>query len=213
MQGIVNRRPAIFLDKDGTLTPDIPFNVDPLLIDLAPCAPEGLSLLADAGYQLVVISNQSGVARGYFAEGDLAAVERRICELLAKHGLALEGFYFCPHHPQGVVPEHSISCDCRKPRPGLLLQAANELNLDLAASWMIGDILDDIEAGHSAGCRAALLLNGGERQWHLTSLRRPELYADDLADAADKILKFRYRVDAEAISAAFDREGSHVGTP
>src|SRR5829696_5662353 len=152
-------RPAIFLDKDGTLVQDVPYNVAPERVLLAPGADVALPRLARRGYQLVVISNQSGVARGYFDESALAGVERRIRELLDEIGVPLAGFYYCPHYAAGCVAEYSIDCDCRKPKPGLLLRAAMDLDLDLTASWMIGDILDDVEAGHAAGCRSILLLN------------------------------------------------------
>jgi D-glycero-D-manno-heptose 1,7-bisphosphate phosphatase len=182
------RFPAIFLDKDGTLIDDVPYNVDPALIRLAPGAAEGTALLARSGYKLVVVSNQSGVARGLFAEGALIGVEQRIRLLLAEMDVELAGFYYCPHHPQGLVSRYAIVCQCRKPAPGLLLSAARELDLDLAHSWLIGDILDDIAAGHRAGCRAVLVDNGNETQWRWSSERRPEFMAQDLAAAARTIL-------------------------
>src|SRR6478609_3356058 len=148
--------PAVFVDKDGTLINDVPYNVDPSLIELAPGAAEGAALLSAAGFALVVVSNQSGIARGLFPESAIAAVEARIRELLAECEVRLAGFYYCPHHPQGQVERYSMGCDCRKPAPGMLIRAAEELSLDLARSWMVGDILDDVEAGHRAGCRSIL---------------------------------------------------------
>src|SRR4051794_39103249 len=145
--------PAVFLDKDGTLIDDVPYNVDPRRIELAQGAAEGAAVLSEAGYALVVVSNQSGVARGIFTEDALPAVEHRIRELLANFDVPLAGFYYCPHHPLGSIPRYAAQCSCRKPQPGMILQAAKELRLDLAESWLIGDILDDIEAGHRAGCR------------------------------------------------------------
>jgi D-glycero-D-manno-heptose 1,7-bisphosphate phosphatase len=180
--------PAVFLDKDGTLIDDLPYNVDPARIQFAPGAAHGADLLARAGYALVVVSNQSGVARGMFAEEALTAVERRVRELLADFGVPLAGFYYCPHHPAGVVPHYSQSCNCRKPQPGMLLQAANDLNLLLHESWLVGDILDDVEAGNRAGCRTALIDNGHESQWKWNPRRRPDVVAEDLAAAARAIL-------------------------
>src|SRR5438093_11179442 len=110
--------PAVFLDKDGTLIEDVPYNVDPGQITLAPGAAEGAALLAEAGYALVVVSNQSGVARGLFKEDALIAVERRLRELLAVLDVPLAGFFYCPHHPQGKVPRYATVCSCRKPAPG-----------------------------------------------------------------------------------------------
>src|SRR3712207_3425501 len=126
---------AVFLDKDGTLIENVPYNVDPNQIKLSPGAIEGLLSLQEAGYKLIVITNQSGVAHGYFQESALLAVEARLHQLLAAEGIHLAGFYYCPHHPGGVVPEFAIACDCRKPAPGLLLGAANKHNIDLRSSW------------------------------------------------------------------------------
>ncbi len=182
------RRRAVFLDKDGTLVEDVPYNVDPDRIRLASGAVAGLFALHAAGYRLVVVSNQSGVARGFFPESALRGVEDRLRELLADAGIPLAGFYYCPHHPQGRVAEFAGTCRCRKPAPGLLLWAARELNLDLGGSWMVGDILDDVQAGRAAGCRAVLIDNGHETEWVMTPGRNPDLVAADLAEAARRIL-------------------------
>jgi len=181
--------PAIFLDKDGTLIADVPYNVDPALIRPLPGALDGARALHAAGYRLVVITNQSGVARGSFPERALIAVEATLRDLLGAAGVPLAGFYYCPHHPDGSVPAYAVACDCRKPAPGMLLRAAGDLDLDLARSWMIGDILNDVEAGHRAGCRAALVDNGGETEWLPGPDRTPDLTAPDLATAARLILE------------------------
>jgi histidinol-phosphate phosphatase family protein len=175
---------AVFLDKDGTLVEDVPYNVDPTLIRLMPGAAEGLRLLDAAGYRLVVVSNQSGVARGYFAEEALAAVKERLRELLEGAGVPLAGFFYCPHHPKGVVPAYAVACDCRKPAPGLIFRAARDLGLDPAQAWFVGDILDDVEAGRAAGCRTIFLDNGHETEWRLSPERTPHFKAADLAAAA-----------------------------
>jgi D-glycero-D-manno-heptose 1,7-bisphosphate phosphatase len=188
MQNTHPPTPAVFLDKDGTLIDDVPYNVNPRRIQLAPGAMEGAGLLAEAGFALVVVSNQSGIARGLFDAREIVAVERRVRDLLAAEGVPLAGFYYCPHHPQGKVPRYSIDCDCRKPRPGMILDAADDLELDLDRSWMVGDILDDVEAGHRAGCRTVLIDNGHETLWRWNPLRRPDVVAPDLAVAARVIL-------------------------
>ena len=177
-------RPAIFLDKDGTLIDNVPYNVDPALMELAPSAEEALTVWHEAGYALVVVSNQSGIARGYFAESDLEAVEARLHELLTESGVPLAGFYYCPHHPDGQVAAYAIACECRKPAPGLILAAASELGVDLAQSWLVGDILDDIEAGRRSGCRTVLIENGNETQWRKGQEREPHAIAPNLASAA-----------------------------
>ena len=181
--------PAVFLDKDGTLIVDVPYNVDPALIVLAPGVEAGLTRLRAAGYRFVVVSNQSGVARGRFGVEALGPVEARLRELLGAFGVELAGFRFCPHHPAGSVPAYARACDCRKPAPGMLVEAARALGLDLARSWMIGDILHDVEAGHRAGCRAALIANGNETEWLPGPGRTPDLAAPDLDQAATLILQ------------------------
>jgi histidinol-phosphate phosphatase family protein len=178
----------VFLDKDGTLVEDVPYNIDPARIRLTPRAAEGLRRLHGAGYQLVVVSNQSGVARGFFAEEALAAVWRRLGALLAEAGVPLAGCYYCPHHPLGVVPAYARVCDCRKPLPGLLHRAARERMLDLERSWTVGDILDDVEAGQRAGCRTVLVDNGHETEWVYSAWRVPNRIAANLAEAAEIIL-------------------------
>ncbi|MCU0509940.1 MAG: HAD family hydrolase [Anaerolineae bacterium] len=182
---------AVFLDKDGTLVVDVPYNVDPDRMALMPGAGEALRRLSDAGYELIVVSNQSGVARGLFAESALSAVEQRLREMLAEYGAALSGFYYCPHHPAGAVSEYAVECDCRKPAPGLILRAAAEHGIDFSGSWMIGDILNDVEAGRRAGCRTILLDNGNETEWELSRERLPDCVVSDLRHAADRILRSR----------------------
>ena len=177
--------PAIFLDKDGTLIEDVPYNVDPARMTLALGAREGCAALHEAGYRLVVVTNQSGVARGLFAEDALAAVETRLRAML---GVPLAGVFHCPHHPDGTVPRYAVDCACRKPLPGLLRHAAIRLDIDLAQSWMIGDILNDVEAGRRAGCRTVLIDNGNETEWVGGALRTPDHKAADLAEAAIAIL-------------------------
>lgn len=169
---------AVFVDKDGTLVEDVPYNVDPERIALAPGAEEAIRRFAESGYRVIVVSNQPGAALGLFPEERLRGVEERLRELLDD---ALDGFYYCPHHPEA-------GCRCRKPSPGMLLRAAREHGIELERSWMIGDILDDVEAGRRAGCRTVLIDNGNETEWNMSEVRRPDLAAADLAEAAAMIL-------------------------
>jgi len=175
--------PAVFLDKDGTLLEDVPYNVDPDRMRWTPGAEIALRKLAEAGFRLVVISNQPGVARGLFAEEALLGVRTRLAEMFQAVGTSLADFSYCPHHPWGKVPAYAKACDCRKPSPGLISRAASKHQLDLGRSWMIGDILDDVEAGRRAGCRTILLDNGHETLWQLAPERIPHRLARDLADA------------------------------
>jgi D-glycero-D-manno-heptose 1,7-bisphosphate phosphatase len=179
---------AVFLDKDGTLINDIPYNVDPDLITLSDDSAEGLKMLQEAGYLLVVVSNQAGVAYGYFTEDDLVPVKNRLFELLKEQGVELDGFYYCPHHPYGNTARYAVACDCRKPAPGMLYKAANNMEIDLESSWMIGDILNDIEAGERAGCQTILIDNGNETEWALNEYRIPGKECANINEAAAFIL-------------------------
>jgi len=172
------------LDKDGTLIRDVAYNVNPSRIRLLPGAAEGLRRLHRAGYLLIVVTNQSGVARGLFSEAALGGVAQRLRQLLAQAGVPLAGFYYCPHHPEGSVPEYAVECACRKPEPGLVARAARDHGLDLARCWLIGDILNDVEAGNRAGCRTILLDNGGETEWVPGPNRLPHYVAADLRQAS-----------------------------
>jgi len=172
---------AIFIDKDGTLIPDIPYNVDPDKITLENNLVEGLFKLKEEGYLLIVITNQSGIERGCFKEDALVDVEAKIQALLAEHDLLLDGFYYCPHY---ITP-----CNCRKPEPGLIIRAAREHNVNLKKSWMIGDILNDVEAGNRAGCKTTLIDNGNETEWLSGAYRIPVITCKSINEAADFILK------------------------
>jgi D-glycero-D-manno-heptose 1,7-bisphosphate phosphatase len=180
-----------FLDKDGTLIPDIPYNIYPDKITLSEHAAEALKLLASQGFQFIVVTNQSGVARGYFKEEDLTRVKDKITRLLQEHSITLSGFYYCPHHYDEVTGE--LTCVCRKPLPGLLLKAAEEKNISLKDSWMIGDILNDVEAGARAGCRTILIDNGNETEWKRGPFRTPSFVAANLKEAASCILSINHQ--------------------
>jgi D,D-heptose 1,7-bisphosphate phosphatase len=175
---------AVFLDKDGTLVDDLPYNVEPRRITLASGAGPALRLLSRLDYRFYVISNQDGIAQGRFGEDAMDRVRDRISDLLFRENLSLDGFYFCPHHPDGTVTRYAVACECRKPLPGMLLKAAQEHDIDLAASWMVGDILHDVEAGNRAGCRTLLIDNGNETEWRLGPGRLPTRMAPDLYAAA-----------------------------
>jgi histidinol-phosphate phosphatase family protein len=179
---------AVFLDKDGTLIENVPYNVERERIALRPGAVDALLRLAGLGYELIVVSNQPGVALGRFPAAALHAVERHLNGLFLAGGLKLTECCWCPHHPEGRVEEYARDCSCRKPLPGMLHAAAARHAIDLARSWLIGDILDDVEAGHRAGCRAVLLDVGSETEWLMTPLREPDVIAHDLLEAAAAIV-------------------------
>jgi histidinol-phosphate phosphatase family protein len=175
----------VFIDKDGTLVENVPYNVDPAKLVFTPHAIEGLKLLAAFDYALVIITNQPGVALGRFDARALHALQDALATRLAEQGVPLAGFYACPHAPPA---DAAFACACRKPAPGLLFRAAQALDLDLARSWMVGDILDDVEAGRRAGCRTVLLEVGNETEWRYAPLRVPHQRAPDLFDAARRIV-------------------------
>lgn len=180
---------AVFLDKDGTLIPDIPFNVNIDLISLSPHTVEGLRLLQKSGYLIIVVTNQPGIAKGLYSDAEILAVEVELQQQLAKSGITLSGFYYCPHSPTIIRSLFRANCSCRKPKPGMLFRAAREHNIDLRSSWMIGDILNDIEAGNMAGCKTILIHNGNETEWEMTAERTPDYMAKNINEAVYYVLE------------------------
>jgi histidinol-phosphate phosphatase family protein len=159
----VTRR-ALFLDRDGTLIVDVGYPRDPALVEPLPGAIEALRELQQT-YALVIISNQSGIGRGRITEAEAAVVHARVVEVFAAGGVTFAGAYYCPHAPEA-------GCRCRKPAPGLILDAAAELGIDVARSVMIGDKESDLEAGYAAGCGEVFLL-GPDRPWSNALHRAP----------------------------------------
>lgn len=194
--GIERGRPAVFLDRDGTIIEDVPYLADPAGVRLLPGAAEGLRRLRGAGFACVVVTNQSGVGRGYFPESALPAVHDELSRRLAAEGVALDGIYYCTAAPTCDDPT-AVDHPDRKPGPGMLVRAARDLGLDLAASWMVGDKVADVLAGHNARCRGSVLVLTGQgardaRDYpSLVGLTAPDLLA-----AAELIL-----ADADADGA------------
>ena len=177
---------AVFLDRDGTLVHPRHYPSRPADLRIYAGITAHLRRLQSAGFRLVVITNQAGIARGYFSEADLRRMHDYLTAELAKEGVRLDAIYYCPHHIQGIIPEFARSCDCRKPRPGMLLQAAADLKLDLRRSWFVGDILDDVEAGNRAGCRT-ILVDLGTEPVPDQQLRTPHFVARDTRHALNII--------------------------
>lgn len=184
-------KPAVFLDRDGVVIEDSHYLGDPARVRILPGVPEAVASLNRAGWRVVVVTNQSGVARGLFTEPDVEAVHEHLAELLCGYGAKIDAFHHCPHHPDGEVEAYRVACACRKPRPGMLRRAADELGLDLAASWMVGDRVTDLQAGAAVGCRTVLVRTGNGVLVNAAELDREalrlELVAADLADAVAKL--------------------------
>lgn len=181
-----NKQKAIFLDRDGTINRYVGFLRRPEEMELLPGAAEAIRRINASGYLAVVVTNQPVIARGEVTYEGLRQIHDKMETLLGNAGAYLDGLFFCPHHPhrgyEGEIPELKIDCACRKPKPGLLLQAAEEYNIDLTASWMIGDSENDMTAGKAAGCRTVLLA----QQAHPCA---EDLTAQNLCEAVGRILK------------------------
>ena len=164
-------KPAVFLDRDGTLIEDARYLARADQIRLLDGSLEALRLARSAGLATVLVTNQSAIGRAWLSESELHEIHTHLSALLESGGARLDGIYFCPHHPEAVLDEYRRVCPCRKPNPGMLLQAAEDLELDLASSLMVGDRLRDVEAGRRAGCRTVLVETGyGSEEWRA---RRP----------------------------------------
>jgi D-glycero-D-manno-heptose 1,7-bisphosphate phosphatase len=153
-------RPAIFLDRDGVLIEDSHFVSTTQQVRMVPGSADAVAALNAAGWVVVVVTNQSGVARGFFPVETVAEVHAFIADRLAERGARIDAFYHCPHHPQGEVEAFRAECDCRKPKPGMLRRAAADLGIDLGRSWMVGDRATDLAAGAAAGCGTVLVRTG-----------------------------------------------------
>jgi D-glycero-D-manno-heptose 1,7-bisphosphate phosphatase len=172
---------AVFLDRDGTIMEDCNYVGDVERVILIPSATAALKRLHDAGYRLFVITNQSGVGRGYFSREAVEQIHAHLNEHFAQSGVQFDRYYVCPHHPED-------NCDCRKPKPKFLQEAAREFAVDLSRSFMIGDRPSDIQAGLNAGTKTVLVLTGAGRDTLANNEVKPHHVADDIGKAADWIL-------------------------
>lgn len=184
-----SHRPAVFLDRDHTLIEDPGYINDSSQVILLPGVGQAISRLRAAGYLAVVVTNQSGLARGRITESQLSAVHARLMELLSAEGTALDAIYHCPYLPgnEAVVEKYRRDSDLRKPRPGMLLAAAKDLKIDLSQSWMIGDSTRDIQAGRAAGCRS-ILIGNADSQAH-----EADHVVADLPSAVEIVLSLSHR--------------------
>lgn len=178
---------AVFLDRDGTINTEVNYlnNIDQLkLID---GTPEAIQILNNMSFRVIVITNQAAVARGFLSEDYLQKINQTLCNMLAEKDAKIDAIYYCPHHPTAGKGRYLQDCDCRKPRPGMLLQAAKAWQIDLTQSYVIGDKLSDLQAGQAAGCRTIMVLTGYGRE-HREKIPHagpvPDYIAGDLLDAA-----------------------------
>lgn len=170
------RNKAIFLDRDGTMARDVSYCSRPEDFELFPDTAKAVKLLNEHGYKVIVITNQSGIARGYFTEEMLTQIHKKMRKELAQQGARVDAIYYCPHHPQD-------NCDCRKPKPKLLLQASRDFDIDLKHSVVLGDLPMDIDLGKAVGCKT-ILVRGQEIN------AQPDATVPDLLAAAQQILKW-----------------------
>ncbi len=183
---------AVFLDRDGTVNEEVGYLRDLSLLILIPGAGKAIKKLNDSGFLVVLVTNQSGVARGYFPESLVTEAHARLKTLLREDGARLDAIYYCPHHPTAGTTSHTKACSCRKPGTGLIDQAANDLAIDVRQSYMVGDKWSDVELGHRAGAASILVRSGfaaddpgNARPAHGAD---PDFIAHDLAEAADWII-------------------------
>ena len=197
------RRKAVFLDRDGTLIEDKDYLKDPAQVVLEHGAAEAVARLNEHDFALILVSNQSGVARGYYTEEDVAAVHQRLEELLAAGHARLDAIYYCPHYPEGVVERYRQTCTCRKPATGMYQRASEEWNIDLTRSYMIGDKLTDMEAARNAELTGLLVRTGyGEDEWK-ASLQAPDTEKPDrLVMDLTEAVEFIFWVERNLASAA-----------
>ncbi|HVF67109.1 MAG TPA: HAD family hydrolase [Pyrinomonadaceae bacterium] len=185
-------RRAVFMDRDGTISEEVGYVNHVSRYRVFPFAARAVRTLNESGWLAVLVTNQAGVARGYFKEELIGEVHKVLASELGRGGARLDAVYYCPHHPSVGEPPYRFDCDCRKPRPGLLLRAAEDLGLDLSRCWMVGDRFSDTELARNAGARSALVLTGygrGELE-HQSQVwpHRPDLVAENLLEAVKTIV-------------------------
>lgn len=188
------KRRAVFIDRDGTISEEIGYVNHPSRYRVFPYAAEAIRLLNNSGWLAILVTNQAGVARGYFTEDIIHRVHQILTDELARGGAHLDAIYYCPHHPSVGEAPYRQDCDCRKPKPGLIHRAVEDLQIDLSQSWMIGDRYSDTQLAHRAGVRSAFVLSGygrGEWEYQRETLwqTEPEIVAEDLLDAVRRIIE------------------------
>ncbi len=183
------KRPAFFLDRDGVVIEEVGYLSEPAQVRLLPGAADAIARLNRRAVPVIVVTNQAGVAHGYYPESQVAAVHRRLDELLAEHGARVDAYYYCPHHPLAAVAAYRRSCPYRKPSPGMLIRAAREHALSLRRSVLVGDKWSDLEAGLAAGCRVVLVRTGYGAEVEKSLGERGQAGIEVAADLVEAVAK------------------------
>ncbi len=183
---------AVFIDRDGTLSEEVGYINHPSRFSLFPYSASAIRHLNENGWLAIVITNQAGVARGYFSEDMIQTVHERMAKELESDNAKLDAIYYCAHHPSVGEPPYRLDCDCRKPKPGLISRATEDFDIDLEASWMVGDRYSDIELARNAGLKSLFVLSGyGRGEWEhqrATWIEKPDLIAENLLEAVRLIV-------------------------
>jgi len=184
-------RAAVFVDRDGVLIEEVSYLSSMNHLALFPWTADSIRALNRAGLPVIVVTNQSGIARGFFTGAFVDEVHREISARLAAGGARIDAYYYCPHHPDGSVAEFARACECRKPRPGLIERAASDLDLDPARSFVVGDKWSDVDLAHAAGARGVLVRtgHGAAEQERQREGRVADAVVDNLAAAASWLLQ------------------------
>jgi D-glycero-D-manno-heptose 1,7-bisphosphate phosphatase len=184
---------AVFIDRDGTISEEVGYINHPSRFRVFPYSAAAIKLLNDNGWLAIVVTNQAGVARGYFAEEMIQTIHGTLKQEMAATDARIDAIYYCSHHPTVGDPPYRLDCDCRKPKPGLIRRAAEEFDIDLAGSWMIGDRYSDIELARNAGVHSAFVMSGyGRGEWEhqrQTWNYQPDLIANHLLEAVKMIVE------------------------
>ena len=186
------KRPAVFIDRDGTISEEVGYINHPSRFRVFPYSAEAIRILNESGWLAILITNQAGVARGYFSEDVIHRVHDQLTRDLQNESAKLDAIYYCAHHPSVGEPPYRFDCDCRKPKPGLIQQAAKDFEIDLEASWMAGDRYSDVELARNAGLRSAFVLSGygrGELEYQSSKWQhQPDLVCENLLEAVKSIV-------------------------
>lgn len=199
------KRRAVFIDRDGTISEEVGYINHVSRFRLFPYAAPAIKHLNESGWLAIVITNQAGVARGYFSEVTIEAVHAAMTKELENSSARLDAIYYCAHHPSVGEPPYRLDCDCRKPKPGLIARAAKDFDIDLEQSWMVGDRYSDVELARNAGVKSLFVLSGyGRGEWEhqgASWAEQPDLVAEDLLEAVAVILGQATKITADKIAA------------